>query len=287
MSTPTRDLDRSRSSLSIYLSEIGRFAPLQRRDERALPSPARAAGVDPSRHGLVTANLAFVVRVARQYVGLGPALEDLISEGNVGLLEAARHFDPARGTRFITYAVWWIRKAILNAVSNQAASVRLPHTQRAKIRTVLHAERQLSRDLGRDAGRDEIARHLNTSIARIDSILKTRMKELSVDQTIGGGSDLPIHETLADARTPDPEAALIRSEDRARIRAALRVLGERERLVLADRFGLRCGRAQSLREIGARLGLSREAIRLIEKRAKKKLRRFVSRRPRRVAAPAV
>ena len=263
MSTPIHDPGRARSSLSIYLQEIGRYA---------------------ARGDLVTANLAFVVRVARRYSGLGVALEDLISEGNLGLLEAARHFDPARGTRFITYAVWWIRKAILDAVSNQAAAVRLPHTQRRQIRLVLDAERELSRDLGRDAGRDEVARHLQTTTARVDRILQMKTRELSVDQTTGDHSELPFHESLVDVRTPSPEAALIRAEGRARVRVALEALGERERRVLADRFGLRRGRVLSLREIGGELGLSREAVRLIENRAKKKIRRMVSGRSRRAAA---
>jgi len=258
MSTPMQDPRRARSSLSIYLSEIGGYA---------------------ARDDLVTANLAFVVRVARRYAGLGVALEDLISEGNLGLLEAARHFDAGRGTRFITYAVWWIRKAILEALSGQSTAVRLPHTQRHKIRSVIDAERQLSRDLGRDAGRDEVATHLNLTVARVDRILQGKMIELSLDEATGDRSDIPLRDRIADGRTPSPEVALIRAEARACVRAALRTLGERERRVLADRFGLRGGRVRSLREIGAALGLSREAIRLIEMRAKKQLRRIVGGRP--------
>ncbi|TMQ67699.1 MAG: sigma-70 family RNA polymerase sigma factor, partial [Candidatus Eisenbacteria bacterium] len=144
-----------------------------------------------------------------------------------------------------------------------------------QIRSVIDAERQLSRDLGRDAGRDEVATHLNLTVARVDRILQFKMMELSLDETTGDRSDVPLRDRIADGSTPSPETALIRAEARASVRAALRTLGERERRVLADRFGLRGGRARSLREIGAELGLSREAIRLIEKRAKDKLRRIV------------
>ncbi len=265
MPTTSPDPERSRSILSIYLSEIG----------------GPASPDDP-----ITANLAFVVRVARRYAGLGLPLEDLISEGNVGLLEAARRFDPARGTRFITYAVWWIRKAILNALTSQSTTVRLPYTQRQSIRNVLDAERRLANDLGRDADRDEVALHLRTSVARIDRLLQMRMKDLSVDQTVGERSDIPLHDQLPDRRDAGPEAALIRAEERARLRAALGALDERERRILADRLGLRRGRVVSLRELGAELGMSREAIRLIENRAKQTLRKIVARRPRSVRRAA-
>ena len=289
MSTPFHDRESRRSHLSRYLLEIRGFTPLDRDQERSLGERQRESRDDLSYHGLVEGNLGFVIQTARRYAGMGLPLEDLVCEGNVGLLRAARHFDPSRRTKFISYAVWWIRKSILNALSEQGAGVRLPHTQRRKIRAVMDMERKLSGELGRRAGRDEIAGRLRTSTARIDRILQAKGFEVSFEAPAGPGSEITIRESLADRSRPDPESALIRSESRAKIRSALEGLGDRERTVLTQRFGLEGDRTRSLRELGAELGLSPEAIRLIEKRATKKLRRLLERRaatcPPRLPAP--
>ncbi len=273
MSTVFHDHKGRRSHLTRYLREIRGYAPLDREQERSLGERQLRSRDDASYHGLVEANLGFVIQTARRYAGLGMPIEDLVSEGNVGLLQAARHFDPSHGAKFISYAVWWIRKAIIRALSDQSAGIRLPHTQRRKIRAVLDAERRISDELGRRAGREDIALRLRTSIARIDRIMQAKIHEVSFEQPIHGGSDVPIRESLADASRPDPESALIRSESRSKVRGALEGLCDRERKVMNRRFGLEGGRALSLRELGGQLGLSPEAIRLIEKRATKKLRR--------------
>lgn len=289
MSTLSHDRDSRRSHLKRYLAEIRGFTPLDRDQERSLGERQMESRDDASYHGLVEANLGFVIQTARRYAGMGLPLEDLVSEGNVGLLRAARHFDPSRGTKFISYAVWWIRKSILNALSEQGAGVRLPHTQRRKIRAVMDMERKLSGELGRRARREEIAGRLRTSTARIDRILQAKAFEISFEAPAGDGSEITIRESLADRSRPDPESALIRSESRSRVRSALDGLGDRERSVLTQRFGLEGDRSRSLRELGAELGLSPEAIRLIEKRATRKLRRLLegraATRPRRVPGP--
>jgi RNA polymerase primary sigma factor len=273
VSTLFHDRESPRSHLKRYLLEIRGFTPLDRDQERSLGERQRETRDDVSYHGLVQANLGFVIQTARRYAGMGLPLDDLVSEGNVGLLRAARNFDPSRGTKFISYAVWWIRKAIIHALSEQAAGIRVPHTQRRKIRAVLDMERRLAGELGRRAGREEIAGRLQTSTARIDRILQVKAFEVSFEEPVRGGSDITISESLADRSRPDPLNALIRSESRARVRSALEGLGDRERRVLARRFGLEGERAQTLRELGTELGLSPEAIRLIEKRATKKMRR--------------
>ena len=273
MSTVFHDHEGRRSHLTRYLQEIRGYAPLDREQERSLGERQLRSRDDASYHGLVEANLGFVIQTARRYAGLGLPIEDLVSEGNVGLLQAARHFDPSRGTKFISYAVWWIRKAIIRALSDQSAGVRLPHTQRRKIRAVLDTERQLSDELGRHAGREDIARRLRISIARIDKILQAKIHEVSFEQPVRSGSDITIRESLADASRPDPESAFIRSESQSRIRGAIKGLCDRERKVLTRRFGLEGDPSLSLRDLGGQLGLSPEAIRLIEKRATKKLRR--------------
>jgi len=285
VSTLFPDRESPRSHLRRYLLEIRGFTTLDRDQERSLGERQRESRDDASYHGLVQANLGFVIQTARRYAGMGLPLEDLVSEGNVGLLRAARNFDPSRGTKFISYAVWWIRKSIIKALTEQGAAVRLPHTQRRKIRAVLDTERRLAGELGRRAGRDEIAGRMRVSTARIDRILQAKTFEVSFEAPVRCGSDQPIRESLADHSRPDPESALIRSESGSRVRSALDRLGDRERRVLTDRFGLEGDRSRSLRQVGVELGLSPEAIRLIEKRATRKLRRVLegkaaTRRPR-------
>jgi RNA polymerase sigma factor (sigma-70 family) len=234
---------------------------------------------DSIHRRLVETNLGFVYKLARRYVGMGLSFEDLVGEGNVGLILAARHYDPSRGTKFTTYAVWWIRKLILKALADQTSGIRLPERVRVRIRFVLETERRIASGRNGDGTREELARHLNTSSRQIERILKLSRREVSFDQQAhadGGGT---IHETLADARTPDPEAALLGREARARVRRALGRLSERDRRVLTYRFGLEDRPSQSLREVGQNLGVSREAIRLIEKRAKRKLRLILDGRP--------
>jgi RNA polymerase primary sigma factor len=268
MSSMPHDLEARRSSLSIYLREITGCSSPSEGDE----------------HALVTANLGFVVSVARHFLHRGLPFEDLLAEGNLGLIEAARRFDPSHGTKFITYAVWWIRKSILKALYEHGSVPHVPHNHIRKVRAVRETERALSSELGRGARRDEISERLRISIAAIDRILQLKGVEVSLDAAEGPGRETPLSQRLPDERSPDPEAALLKRESRALIREALQSLTERDRAVIGDRYGLSSGRIRSLQEIGRDYGLSREAIRLIELRARRQLRRFIQRRGR---APAL
>jgi RNA polymerase primary sigma factor len=262
MSSVPQDLEARRSSLSIYLREI-----------KGCARPG-----DGDEHALVKANLGFVVSVARQFLNRGLPLEDLLAEGNLGLLEAARRFDRSHGTKFITYAVWWIRKSILKALSEHGSVPHVPPSHLRKVRDVGEAERALSRELGRSARRDEISDRLQTSVAAVDRILQLKWIEVSLDSAEGPDREGTLSQRLADRRSPDPEADLLKRERRTLVREAVRTLSERERAVLAGRYGLRDGPIRSLREIGGDYGLSREAIRLIEMRAKRRLRRIMQRK---------
>lgn len=226
---------------------------------------------------LAEENVGFVVKVARHYAGMGLSLEDLIAEGNVGLIEAAHHYDPSRGAKFITYAVWWIRKAILAALSRQAA-IRLPGSQRRKIRAVFDAERDIVAETCAGAGREAVARRLGTSIERVDRALTLKSREVAGDAAVHAGATMSIFDSIPD-RSTCPEAALLRRENRDLVRRLLRGLSDHERHVLAARHGLDGGPGRSLREIGRARGVSCEAVRLIEKRAGHKLRRALLRGP--------
>jgi len=271
-----RSFERS-SCVSKYLQEISEFPLLTKEEEHAIAVRMEAAGKDGSYHDLVKSNLSFVVKIASEYKNMGLPFEDLLNEGNIGLIEAAHHFDSSRGTKFITYAIWWIRKSILKALSQHAAMVRIPNYQLKKVRNVRNTERMLARELGREADREEISRELRVTIAKIDEILQMKMRELSLDEKVGKDKDTPISDYLVDGRSINPEDELIKNESQGVIRMALRNLSDQEQTVIINRFGLEGGRVFTLKEIGEKLGVSRERVRQIENQAKKRLRKLIAR----------
>jgi len=275
-----RSFERS-SCVSKYLQEISEFPLLTKEEEHEVAvRMGEMAGKDGSYHDLVKSNLSFVVKIASEYKNMGLPFEDLLNEGNIGLIEAAHHFDPSRGTKFITYAIWWIRKSILKALSQHSAMVRIPNYQLKKVRNVRNTERILAKELGREADREEISKELRVTIAKIDEILQMKMRELSLDDKVGRDKDTPISDYLVDGRSVNPEDELIKNESQVVIRMALRSLTDQEQTVIINRFGLEGGRVFTLKEIGEKLGVSRERIRQIENQAKKRLRKLIARQQR-------
>jgi RNA polymerase primary sigma factor len=266
----TRRFERE-TSVSRYLSEIGGYPILSRDEEVTLARAVRAG--DRSLNGLVESNLSFVVKIANEYRNLGIPFEDLLNEGNIGLIEAAQRYDHRKGTKFITYAIWWIRKSILKALSEQSTLVRVPTYQLKKVREVRESERQLARELGRKPCREEISARLDRSVSKVDAILQIKMREVSLDDKVGEDRDTPISDYLVDDGSINPEDELIKTESEGMIRLAMSTLSDQERTVVAHRFGLEGGRMMTLKEIGERMGLSRERIRQIESQAKRKLRK--------------
>jgi len=267
------------SVLSRYFSEIREY-PLLTKDEELALAEGVKRGDRAALNELIESNLSFVVKVSIEYRSLGLPFEDLLNEGNIGLIEAAHHFDPTRGTKFITYAIWWIRKSILKALSQHAAMVRIPNYQMKKVRNVRNTGRMLSRELGREADREEISKELRVTIAKIDEILQMKMRELSLDDKVGRDKDTPISDYLVDGRSVNPEDELIKHENQGLIRLALRNLTDQEQTVIINRFGLEGGRVFTLKEIGEKLGVSRERIRQIESQAKKRLKKVIARHQR-------
>jgi RNA polymerase sigma factor (sigma-70 family) len=200
-----------------------------------------------------------------------------MNEGNVGLLEAARRFDPSRGYTFLTYAVWWIRRSILRAVARNATVVRGSDYRNRQASEIHTTGRSLSRRLGRQAEREEICRELRLTIAKMDQILQARVRVLPLDAPSSPSDDRTIMDRLVDDRVASPEAGMIQREDERLLRLALRSLTEQERTILAGRFGLRGVPVQTLEVLGARLGLSRERVRQIEVAAKERLRKVILR----------
>jgi RNA polymerase sigma factor (sigma-70 family) len=238
--------------LQRYFAEIRNEALLSHDEERGLAERSRT-GDRVAMNQLIERNLTFVVRVAKEYRNLGVPFEDLLNEGNLGLIEAARRFDPERGTRFITWAVWWIRKHILRAVSTDSGVVRVPEYHSRRARRLAQTER---------------AAHM-----------PRRAGVVSLDR---GGDDgepgEPLHRRLLDPDAPNAELDLLQREAIRLVGEAVRALTERERTVICGRFGLEGGAPRALQEIGAEMGLSRERVRQIENRAKSRLRRMLLRR---------
>jgi len=227
---------------------------------------------------LVTSHLGFVVKIAHEYRNLGLPLEDLVNEGNVGLVEAARRFSPERGASFISYAVWWIRKAILTAITRNTNIVHVPEYQVKKARHAWKTGDSLGRTLGREADREEISKALDVTVAQVDQLLLLRPRKVSLEDKVSKDRDLTLLDQLPDERSVNPEEEIIRRGDRARLWQALRSLDGRQLSIIICRYGLDGGRARTLREIAHSLGMSRERVRQLETVARRRLRRLLARR---------
>ena len=274
--------DRS-SVLSRYFSEIREYPLLTKDEEMALADGVKR-GDRASLNELIESNLSFVVKVSSEYRNLGLPFEDLLNEGNIGLIEAAHRYDASKGTKFITYAIWWIRKSILKALSEHSNLVRVPSYQMKKVREIRDAEASLRRSLGRAPERGEISRRLAKSVNKIDQVLQFSMREVSLDDKVGKDRDKPIADYLVDPACSSPENDLINRESNSLVGEAMAHLTEQERVVVAFRFGLAGGLPLTLKEIGEKMGISRERVRQVECQAKGRLRKLFAKK-RMVNAP--
>ncbi|MFN7966943.1 MAG: RNA polymerase sigma factor RpoD/SigA [Acidobacteriota bacterium] len=265
-----------RSLLSRYFSEIRAYPLLTKEQEQRLAHRVRKG--DPEAfENLVASNLSFVVKVASEYRNLGLSLEDLLNEGNLGLIEAARRYDPSKGTKFITYAIWWIRKSILKALAEQVNLVRVPTYQMKKVRELRETEQVLRKELGRSPERSEISDRLDVSLKKVDQTLQVRGREVSIDDTVGKEKKTPVSEFLVDPDFESAEDNLLKREGTSLVTDALDVLSDQERIVIKHRFGLEGCAILTLKEIGDKMGVSRERVRQIETQAKLRLKRMFNR----------
>jgi RNA polymerase primary sigma factor len=260
------------SILSIYFSEIRGFQMLTKEEEQSLARDIQA-GSREALNELVESNLSFVAKVASEYRHLGLPFEDLLNEGNTGLIEAAQRFDPEKDNKFISYAIWWIRKAILKALAEKAHVVRMPYSQIKKFKEIRRAERALQGELGRKPDREEISRHLSRPVAKIDKVLRHGVQHSSLDAPVGDDHDTPLSDVLVDCNGSTPEDKLLLRESNDDIGEAYCQLNRQQKKVLAYRFGL-LGPPLTLQETGERMGVSRERVRQIETQAKERLRKI-------------
>jgi RNA polymerase sigma factor (sigma-70 family) len=260
----------SRENLRVYLEEIARIPLLSREDEVALARRVRA-GDAAAKAALTEANLRLVVQIARRYLNRGLPLLDLIEEGNIGLLRAVEKFDPDRGTRFSTYAIWWIRQAVVRALANQARMIRLPVHVELLLGRYAKVQQRLTQRLERAPTLEELAAALGTTVEQVEELEEIRQQPLSLDAPAGEG-ERRVGDLVVD-RSADPSDVLgSLFRERADLVSALDDLAANERTVLRRRFGLEGDPPEKLETIGQRLGLTRERIRQIEVAGLRKLR---------------
>ncbi len=269
--------------LSRYFSEIRDFPLLTKEEEQQLARDLQN-GRKEAVNELVESNLSFVAKVASEYRSLGIPLEDLLNEGNVGLIEAAHRYDATKGTKFITYAIWWIRKSILRSLSEHSNLVRVPTYQMKKVREIRDAENSLRRKLGRRPKREEISNRLDRSLSKIDQVLQFSLREMSLDDRVGKDRDTPISDYLVDYSRISPEEDMVKREANSLVTEAMDHLTGQERMVIRYRYGISGGSSLTLKQIGEMMSISRERVRQIECQAKERLRKIFARK-RMVRAP--
>jgi RNA polymerase primary sigma factor len=263
--------NEDQSSLDQYLKEVSTHPLLTSPQEIELGRRARL-GEEDAVNELVRANLRFVISVAKKYQNRGVSLSDLIQEGNVGLVTAARKFDPDQGVKFISYAVWWIRQAILSALANQGRSVRVPLNRASDLAKIFRERERLKQELRRDPSPQELSEATGLSPEIVESLQTLNAAEIRLDAPIGDSDDSQLMDRfIADEAimTEDEVEERLLSE---RIDRALNTLQPRDAKVLKLYFGLEGGREHTLEEIGDILGVTRERIRQLRDRALKRLR---------------
>jgi RNA polymerase sigma factor (sigma-70 family) len=268
--------ETSRANLGVYLSEISRIKLLTREEEQELARRVRA-GDEAAKQRMIEANLRLVVQIARRYLNRGLPLPDLIEEGNLGLLRAVEKFEPERGTRFSTYATWWIRQAVTRALANQARTIRLPVHVELLLTRYAREQRRLTQALGRPPTTEEMAKALDTSEREIVELEAVRQHPVSLDAPAGGESTATLGDLIAD-RAAVPESFAELFHDRSDLVSVFDDLAANERTVLRRRFGLEGDEPETLEAIGQRLGLSRERVRQLEGSGLRKIRALLKAR---------
>ncbi|HJU68662.1 MAG TPA: RNA polymerase sigma factor RpoD/SigA [Gemmatimonadaceae bacterium] len=263
--------EADRDILDQYFAEASKYPLLNAAEEKELARRIRKGDQD-AMHELVKRNLRFVVSVAKKYQNRGLPLIDLIGEGNVGLLTAARKFDPDQGVKFISYAVWWIRQAILSSLARQGRTVRVPLNRTADLSRVMRASALLRDKLGREPTPDEVAQLTGISQEIVSALLSLNSADIRLDAPLGADGDRSLIERFSVEEMPNTEEMVLnqfRSQELAR---ALSTLPARDAKILRLYFGLEAGREHTLDEIGKMLGVTRERVRQLRDRALKRLR---------------
>lgn len=268
VATPEAVVD---NSIKIYMREMGQFSMLSA-DEEVKLAHRIAEGDQSAKNELVEANLRLVVSLARHYQGCGLSYQDLIQEGNIGLIKAAEKFDVSKGFRFSTYASWWIKQALSRAIADQSRTIRIPVHMTENINKFKKTERELLSKLNREPKVKEIADAMGISEKQAKEIQSYIVEPTSLDIQVGDDDDTTIGSFIEDTHFVNPESAYIKESNGDVVNAVLDTLSDREANILRLRFGIGGKKAMTLEEVGKEYGLTRERIRQIEAKALRKLR---------------
>ena len=263
--------DAERDILDQYLFEVSK-TPLLTGEQEVAVARRIVAGEPEAAHELIRANLRFVISVAKKYQNRGMALPDLIGEGNLGLLTAARKFDPDQNVKFISYAVWWIRQSILAALARQGRTVRVPLNRTADLSRIVRSSESLRQELERQPTPEEIAQATGLTVEVVRSLATLNSSDVRLDGPVDAEGDRSVIDRFTADEQSDPEMQVMDQLLTEEINRALRSLPERDAKVLRLYFGLNDGREHTLEEIGALLGVTRERVRQLRDRALKRLR---------------
>jgi RNA polymerase primary sigma factor len=282
-SAPERDMtpadSRGGDTFQLYLREIGQVKLLTPEEEIELAERIKL-GDEQARELMIKANLRLVVKIARDYEGLGLPLLDLISEGNIGLMKGVERFQPDKGAKLSTYAAWWIKQSIKRALANQSKTIRLPLHVEQKMAHVRKAEVRLRETLGRVATDEEVADDLELDPRRLRRYREASRAMVCLDSPIGGDDPTPLLEIVADENATAPSDELVKDNDNDLVQEVLATLNAREKKILMMRFGLDDGRSKTLEQISEHFDITRERIRQLQEQALEKMRVRIKKRDR-------
>ena len=258
--------------LKIYLKEIGRIPLLTAEEELELGRQI-AEGDTEARRKMEEANLRLVVAVAKHYAGKGMQFMDLIQEGNIGLMCAVEKLDYTKGSKFSTYAVWWIKEAILRALDSQSREIRVPVRVAQNMNKISKTERKMEQTLGREVAAEEIAKELHMTTEEVERMQSYIKNPVSLETPVGDEENSNLEDFIEDTQEPTPEEAVAALVQKEEVQEMLSTLTEKEQKILRLRYGLEDGNVHTLEETGQILGVTRERIRQLESRALEKLRK--------------
>src|SRR2546430_8392104 len=270
-------MNESDLGLKRYLQEIGQFPLLTPQQEVELAGKIKK-GDAAARERMINANLRLVVTIARDYANLGLPLLDLISEGNIGLTKAVERFDPTKGAKLSTYAMWWIKQSIKRALANQGKTIRLPVHLADKVAKVRRVSLQMSDELGREPTDEELGEEIGIDSEKVARLKSLGIRPVSLDSAIGDEESAEFSEMIGDEDAETPFESLRDKNLLGQMVGLLEVLDKRERRIISQRFGLGGGKRKTLEDIGKTFGVTRERIRQLQNIALAKLRRALSKK---------
>jgi len=270
-------MNETDTGLNRYLREIGRFPLLTPQQEIELAKKIRM-GDTAARERMINANLRLVVTIARDYTNLGLPLLDLISEGNIGLTKAVERFEPTKGAKLSTYAMWWIKQSIKRALANQSKTIRLPVHLADKVAKVRRVSLQMSDELGREPTDDELGQEIGIDSDKITRLKSVGIRPASIDAPIADNDSTEFAEVISDDEAQTPFELLRDKNLLGEVEGLLEVLDPREKKIISQRFGLDGGKPKTLEDVGKNFGITRERIRQLQNNALTKLRRTLIQR---------